>query len=37
VLEHGEIAAIGTHHELLATNAHYRYLMSSDAQTGAIR
>jgi ATP-binding cassette subfamily B protein len=37
VLDRGEIAAIGTHHELLATNAHYQYLMSSDAETGAVR
>jgi ATP-binding cassette subfamily B protein len=37
VLEQGEIAAIGTHHELLATSEHYQYLMSSDAETGAVR
>jgi ATP-binding cassette, subfamily B, bacterial len=37
VLEHGEIAAIGTHHELLATSEHYQYLMSTDAETGAVR
>ncbi len=37
VLEHGEIAAIGTHHELLATSEHYQYLMSTDAETGAMR
>jgi ATP-binding cassette, subfamily B, bacterial len=37
VLDRGEIAAIGTHHELLATNEHYQYLMSSDAETGAVR
>jgi ATP-binding cassette subfamily B protein len=37
VLEGGEIAAIGNHHELLATNEHYQFLMSTDAETGAIR
>ena len=37
VLEDGEITAVGTHHELLATSHHYQYLMSTDAQTGAIR
>jgi ATP-binding cassette subfamily B protein len=37
VLAGGEIAAIGTHHELLATNEHYRFLMSTDAETGAFR
>jgi ATP-binding cassette subfamily B protein len=37
VLERGEIAAIGNHHELLATNEHYQFLMSTDAETGAIR
>ena len=37
VLEHGEIAAIGTHHQLLATSQHYQYLMSTDAETGAVR
>jgi ATP-binding cassette, subfamily B, bacterial len=37
VLDRGEIAAIGTHHELLATNEHYQFLMSSDAETGAVR
>jgi ATP-binding cassette, subfamily B, bacterial len=37
VLHRGEIAAIGTHHELLATNEHYQFLMSSDAETGAVR
>ena len=37
VLEDGEITAVGTHHELLATSRHYQYLMSTDAQTGAIR
>ncbi|HEX6931770.1 MAG TPA: ABC transporter ATP-binding protein [Streptosporangiaceae bacterium] len=37
VLEHGAIAAIGTHHDLLATSEHYQYLMSSDAETGAVR
>ncbi len=29
VLERGRISAIGTHHELLASNAHYQHLMSS--------
>ncbi len=37
VLQRGQIAAIGTHHDLLATNEHYQYLMSTDAETGAIR
>ena len=37
VLEHGEIAAVGTHHELIATNRHYQFLMSTDAESGAIR
>ncbi len=37
VLERGEIVAIGNHHELLATNQHYQFLMSTDAETGAIR
>jgi len=37
VLAGGEIAAIGTHHELLATNEHYQFLMSTDAETGAFR
>ena len=37
VLEHGEITAVGTHHELLATSHHYQYLMSTDAETGAMR
>ena len=37
VLERGEIAAIGNHHELLATNEHYQFLMSSDAETEAVR
>jgi ATP-binding cassette, subfamily B, bacterial len=37
VLDRGEITAIGTHHELLATNEHYQFLMSSDAETGAVR
>jgi ATP-binding cassette, subfamily B, bacterial len=37
VLEHGEIAAVGTHHELIATDRHYQFLMSTDAETGAIR
>lgn len=37
VLEHGEITAVGTHHELLAVNQHYQFLMSTDAETGAVR
>ncbi|HXL19121.1 MAG TPA: ABC transporter ATP-binding protein [Streptosporangiaceae bacterium] len=37
VLDHGEIAAVGTHHELTATNRHYQFLMSTDAETGAMR
>jgi ATP-binding cassette subfamily B protein len=37
VLDRGEIAAIGTHHELLTTNEHYQFLMSTDAETGAVR
>jgi ATP-binding cassette subfamily B protein len=37
VLNNGEIIATGTHHDLLTTNAHYQYLMSSDAETGARR
>jgi ATP-binding cassette subfamily B protein len=31
LLDHGVIAAIGTHHELLATERRYRDLMSADA------
>ncbi len=37
VLENGEITAVGTHHDLLATHHHYQYLMSTDAETGALR
>ncbi|HEX5190010.1 MAG TPA: ABC transporter ATP-binding protein [Streptosporangiaceae bacterium] len=37
VLDRGEITAIGTHHELLATSVRYQYLMSTDAETGAMR
>jgi ATP-binding cassette subfamily B protein len=37
VLEHGEITAVGTHHDLIATNRHYQFLMSTGAETGAIR
>ena len=29
LLEDGRITAVGTHAELLATNAHYRYVISS--------
>ena len=32
VLENGVITATGTHHELLATNARYQHLMSTDAE-----
>jgi ATP-binding cassette, subfamily B, bacterial len=37
VLDHGEITAVGTHHHLIATNRHYQFLMSTGAETGAIR
>jgi ATP-binding cassette subfamily B protein len=37
VLEHGEITAVGTHRDLIATNRHYQFLMSTGAETGAIR
>ncbi len=37
VLDHGEITAVGTHHELLETNGHYQFLMSTDAETRAMR
>jgi ATP-binding cassette subfamily B protein len=37
VLADGEIRASGTHHELLASDAQYQHLMSSDADTGARR
>jgi ATP-binding cassette, subfamily B, bacterial len=37
VLADGVITAIGTHHELLATDPQYQYLMSTDAETGAMR
>ena len=37
VLADGVISAIGTHHELLASDPHYQYLMSTDAETGAMR
>lgn len=37
VLEDGEIAAVGTHHDLIAANRHYQLLMSTGAETGAIR
>ncbi len=37
VLEDGEIRTSGTHHELLASDAQYQHLMSSDADTGARR
>jgi ATP-binding cassette, subfamily B, bacterial len=35
ILDGGEIIATGTHHDLLATSAHYQHLMSTDAPTGA--
>jgi ATP-binding cassette, subfamily B, bacterial len=35
VLEDGEVTAVGTHHDLLAGNAHYQYLMSTEAETQA--
>jgi ATP-binding cassette subfamily B protein len=37
VLEHGRIAAVGTHHDLLSSNPHYQFLMRTDAETGAMR
>ncbi len=37
VLADGVIRAVGTHHELLATDPHYQFLMSTDAETGARR
>jgi ATP-binding cassette subfamily B protein len=37
VLADGVITAVGTHHELLATDPHYQFLMSSEAETGAVR
>jgi ATP-binding cassette, subfamily B, bacterial len=35
VLDRGQIVATGTHHDLLASNAHYQYLMSRAAEPGA--
>ena len=32
LLDHGKIAAVGTHHELLRTSARYRYLMASSQE-----
>ncbi|MEV3858086.1 ABC transporter ATP-binding protein [Streptomyces sp. NPDC050095] len=32
LLSEGRIAAVGTHHELLRTNAEYRHLMSGDTE-----
>jgi ATP-binding cassette subfamily B protein len=29
LLENGRVTAVGTHSQLLATNAHYRYVISS--------
>ena len=37
LLRGGEIIAVGTHHELLNSNQHYRFLMRTDAETAAIR
>jgi ATP-binding cassette subfamily B protein len=37
VLDHGEITAVGSHHDLLASNSRYQFLMSTDAQSGAMR
>jgi ATP-binding cassette, subfamily B, bacterial len=37
LLERGEISAIGSHHDLLVSNSHYRFLMTTDAPTEAIR
>jgi len=36
-VEQGVITAVATHHELLTSNPHYRYLMSTDAEAGARR
>jgi ATP-binding cassette subfamily B protein len=36
LLRDGVIAAVGTHHELLATEPHYRELMSGDDQHGGL-
>jgi ATP-binding cassette, subfamily B, bacterial len=36
LLRDGVIAAVGTHHELLATQPHYRALMSADDQHGGL-
>src|ERR1022692_1050078 len=37
VLDHGEITAVGSHHELLESNTRYQFLMSTDAETRAMR
>jgi ATP-binding cassette, subfamily B, bacterial len=37
VLDHGQITAVGSHHELLESNSHYQFLMSTDVETGARR
>jgi ATP-binding cassette, subfamily B, bacterial len=37
ILDHGEITAVGSHHELLESNTRYQFLMSTDAETGAMR
>jgi ATP-binding cassette subfamily B protein len=29
VLQDGRVTAVGTHHDLLATDPHYRYIISS--------
>ncbi len=36
LLRDGVIAAVGTHHELLVTDPHYRELMSADDQHGGL-
>ncbi|MEV7889619.1 ABC transporter ATP-binding protein [Streptomyces sp. NPDC002817] len=37
LLSEGRIAAVGTHHELLRTNAEYAHLMSGSGETGEDR
>jgi len=29
LMENGVVTAVGTHHDLMATNEHYRYVISS--------
>ena len=37
LLEDGRVTAVGTHHELLATSEHYRFVISSlDAEGDAL-